>query len=642
MPPTDSARGERLGWVGLLATAALGALALVVAWRTGSFAAWGAALHVLVGVVVWLGSTLLERRRRRAELERLELARLGAQAREGRRALFGADADPLLTPSSDPVAAFLALGVPILTVAVALAEGASAWWLATRFPGPDPTAATLGGAALLCLGAFALLVLGRYGFVLGRAGVTSAAAGGRRATSGALALFLAGLSLAAQQAFRLPVADLLGYAFVAVAGLLGLEALLLLLLEAYRPRSEGETPRPAYDSRLLGLLSAPADLAKTIAHAVDYQFGFALSQTWFYRFLERWVVPLCGFTALAFWLLSTVLVVQPHEQALVRRLGKLAPPRGPGFHLVLPWPLDQVQRVESSRLHSLQTGGHGDDDEHGDDHDHHDHEDERESVLVWNESGHVDADHDDVLLLIAREQDGDDGTTPVNLLGASATIHYEVKDLASFARGVEDPHALLTALAERELSFLLSGADMDQLLRDRGEQARELGERLQAAADAHGLGLKIVHASLTDLHPPVEIGSAFEEVTVALEESHAQVLAAEIDAARLLPRSRVDAQRKVLEAALASRRKVALARADAARFAALADLDGKAPSLWRLSRLLDRLAAGAADRRKVVLGRPGAALTQLDLQEKVSAADIGLGEQVYEPTGGADDAQERD
>src|SRR5690606_13640774 len=128
------------------------------------------------------------------------------------------------------------------------------------------------------------LVLGRYALAIGAAApdASAARAGGRRAASGALVAFLAGLALAAQAAWGLSRLDLVGYVLAALAATLGLEAALLLLLELYRPRRPGEAPRPPYDSRLLGLLSAPGDVARSIARAVDYQFGFSLSQTWLY------------------------------------------------------------------------------------------------------------------------------------------------------------------------------------------------------------------------------------------------------------------------------------------------------------------------------------------------------------------------
>ena len=40
----------------------------------------------------------------------------------------------------------------------------------------------------------------------------------------------------------------------------------------------GETPRPAFDSKLLSLFSAPDNLVRSINEAVNYQFGFDITE----------------------------------------------------------------------------------------------------------------------------------------------------------------------------------------------------------------------------------------------------------------------------------------------------------------------------------------------------------------------------
>ncbi|RMG18581.1 MAG: hypothetical protein D6731_01730 [Planctomycetota bacterium] len=620
MATGDPARGLWLGWIGLVASLAGGGTALAVAWHGGSFVAAGAAAHLLAGVWVWLGLLRESARRARAERERLEAERLAALAREGRRSLFEEEA-----PSAGGAAAggWAAVEAPALAVLLAASELGAAGALLSLGEAAAAREASLAGAAALCGGAFALLVLGRYAFALAEGPAPLAAAGGRRATSGAFALLVAGLALAARHSFGLTAGEGLGYAFVASEALLGVEALVLLLLEAYRPRRPGEVARPPYDSRLLGILAAPSSIAQSIAQAVDYQFGFAFSQTWLYGFLQRWVLPLAGFAAASLWLLTSLVVVGPGERAILRRFGRPVRTVGPGLHLALPWPLVRVQPLATGRLFTLVTGKHeghaaGD----------------GARVLSWTDAGHVDEGEEGAsLVLLARQRaaDEDPGVAPVNLLAVAASVHYRIRDPEAYATGVRDPGALLEALAERELSFLLSGADLDVLLRERGERARALRDALQQASDRFGLGVDVVGASLTDLHPPAEVGDAFEEVTVALEERHARILEAEVFSADLLPRTRSEAARKRSRAASEARRRQVLAEADARRFAALRAAHDAAPEVWRSARYLDRLVEAAARRRLIVLGRSAEVRTDLDLQEKLSAEEVGLGQRAFVP-----------
>lgn len=635
-PGTGDATGVRVAAVGLGATALLAAVAAGLAAALGSFVAAGAAAHLVASLPVWLALLVHEVRAGQARAAALEARRLAALAAEGRRAIFADPADGGGAARGDAAAALeraRGLGGAVAALATAGLELAAVWTLLTLFPRAG-AAATLPAAAALCGGAFGLLVIGRYAAALARAGASpEVAAGGRRATSGALLLLVAGLTLAAAHATGQPALDLAGHGFVAVSALLGLEALLLLLLEAYRPRRPGEVARPVFDSRLLGLVAAPGDMARSIARTVDYQFGFALSQTWFYRFLERWVAPIAGFALVVLWALSSVVVVAPHERALVRRLGTLR--EGvllpPGASLKLPWPFDEAVLVPQERVQSFMTG---------------DHEvgalapGARERAVLWTERHDAeDDDHHghardlgedaDMLVLLARR--GAEGEDAVNLLATAATIAFRVRDPRAFATAVDDPRALLGCLAERELSFMLSGSDLDELLVERGPLAATLRARLQAAADDLGLGVEVTSAYLTELHPPPEVGRSFEAVTEALEQREARILEAAAHAARLAPAARAEADRVRDAARVAARGRVALARADADRFAAQRLLDRAAPGVYRMHLLLRALADGSGDARKVVVGRGADVTTDLNLEERISAEQLNLGAGFAEP-----------
>ena len=68
---------------------------------------------------------------------------------------------------------------------------------------------------------------------------------------------------------------------------MAVEMFVTLLLEIYRPRVKGKVARPLYDSRLVGLLAQPEGLFTTAAQALDYQFGFKVSETWFFQLLQK-------------------------------------------------------------------------------------------------------------------------------------------------------------------------------------------------------------------------------------------------------------------------------------------------------------------------------------------------------------------
>ncbi len=70
----------------------------------------------------------------------------------------------------------------------------------------------------------------------------------------------------------------------------------MLLLEIYRPRVKGKVARPVYDSRFAGLLGQPESLFTTAAKTIDYQFGFNVSETWFFQLVKKNLLLLAACT----------------------------------------------------------------------------------------------------------------------------------------------------------------------------------------------------------------------------------------------------------------------------------------------------------------------------------------------------------
>src|SRR5437879_9618584 len=58
--------------------------------------------------------------------------------------------------------------------------------------------------------------------------------------------------------------------------------------------------------------------------------------------------------AVAGYLLASVFTVAADEQAVIRRLGRVAARLGPGIHYRLPWPIDRVDIVKTTSV--MKTG----------------------------------------------------------------------------------------------------------------------------------------------------------------------------------------------------------------------------------------------------------------------------------------------
>lgn len=353
---------------------------------------------------------------------------------------------------------------------------------------------------------------------------------------------IAVLALALTRTF--PSAEpLAAYVVRALTLILGFELLAFFIADFYRPRQLGAFPRPSFDSRMLGLITEPGGIAKSIADAVNYQFGFEVSKTWFYQLLAATLLPLGLFTVAAIVLLSSVVIIDADEAAIVERFGRPISASGdilgPGVHLKLPWPIERVRRAPIKRLNSIVIGDTPTEPAK-------DAQSGREKAVLWTETHKFQAE---MLLIVghssstpgeapAAESDQSQGrSVAVNAVMASVPITYRIVDLGKYLNRYEAPEQLLECLAYRKLSDYAATTELETLM---GPGRRAFNERLHAdlqqEVDRADLGLQIVSCGLESVHPPSEQGvaAAFQKVISAEATRLNAIYTAEGDAERML------------------------------------------------------------------------------------------------------------
>ena len=330
--------------------------------------------------------------------------------------------------------------------------------------------------------------------------------------------------------FNFPQADFyVGRALCIVLGLIAVETLIGLVLEVYRVRVKGKDVRLLYDSRLVGLLGQPEALITTAAHALDYQFGFKVSETWFYRFLEKalaWLV----LAQLGILVLSTcITVIPPGEQALLERLGCPVPGRnviGPGLHFKLPWPIDRAYRYRTEQIQRFVVGAEPETVKtiqwtvpHG----------REANFLVANRSADTAAATNNAAA--PADQSAGHPTPPVSLLSISIPVQYQITNLVDWAYVNRDPTNLLQSLSSRAVARFLAGAELTNLLSDGRRQAADaIRQAIQEESNERRLGVNITFLGLQDIHPPVKVAADYEKVVSERERAEVTILNAEAHA----------------------------------------------------------------------------------------------------------------
>jgi membrane protease subunit HflK len=366
-------------------------------------------------------------------------------------------------------------------------------------------------------------------------------AGGSSMLGAALLSFALAVILALVHLFDFGfLLDIMEIVILVVMIVLGVETALNLILDIYRPRLKGQYSRSAFDSRLLGVINEPGGILRSAADAIDYQFGFQVSQTWFYKLLEQAIVPLILFGAVTLYLLSCIVVVGPDEEAIIEYFGNPVNDSndvrhvGPGLTFKLPWPIEIAYKHPTKKISEIGIG-----------------------YVVGNEAGEraqprpklwgIQHYEQEYKLLVASEQGSVDATAetvPVSLVIAAVPVQYRIKDLYSFIYNNNEPEKLLESICYRELTKFAASAKIEVeqeseteqslLGTGRAEAAKTLTERIQASADDMGLGVEIVFLGLQGVHPPPEVAPDYQNVIGSIQKKQKRILEAEAESIKTL------------------------------------------------------------------------------------------------------------
>ncbi len=619
----------RIGLVNWLILLAAAAVTLVAARYVKSASGLVAGVLLAAGFLVALVGYFQMRLEERERLEKLEFDELNRQ--KGSTNLFGTDeADTFAARQSrEMFEKYFVRGFAILLCGGA---GFLTWWLWNY----------LGKEALDVVedrSTIAMTVTGLFGLILFLLGKYTAGLArlddqrllrpcGSYMLLGAYASFLVTGALALNL-IGYPRYDLdLARVFLVLLGLVAAETLLTLVAEIYRPRVKGKVARILYDSRLMGIVGEPESLFRTAGQALDYQFGFKVSETWFYQTVREkigqwaaiWVVVLLASTSVVF--------IEPGEQAVLERFGaRTGGLLEPGAHLKLPWPVDEVFRFKTREVQTLNVGFVPKDDDHG-------------NTILWNVAHYKE----EFNLLVASREAGTTNSSggvsvPVSLLTVSIPVQYQIRDVDKFAYAYANSGGMLEKIATREVIRYLVGVDLNEVMSiGREAAAKDLRLSIQKRSDDLGLGVEILFVGLQDIHPPTKVAEAYQSVIGAQQAVAGAILAAKGYATRTVLLASAEAQKKINEAEAFSAQRIASAAATASRFTNQIQAFNAAPSVYPTRAYLQTFARAVGPARKYIIATTNSnEVVQFNLEDKIRT-DIG---DVYIPPTRDEQRQER-
>ena len=540
----SSKPAKRVALASLFLSVVFFIITLLIGRWSGFFAVYAVSWLMLLAALIWFVLCLQFHQRTLAEQEKLDMSQLAKDERAS--AIFQAKGEraTLFAVAQRRLQILEKWFLPIFSAIIAAYQiGIGLYLLKAASAGADiepkqPLICAICTAAI----AFVSFLISRYATGMSvRLQWKPLKAGGSFLLAFAFLCFALAIALALAQFKIFVVVDVIGFVVPSLLVVLGAETALNLVLDIYRPRLRDQYSRSAFDSRLLGIISEPGGIFRTAASTIDYQFGFKISQTWFYKLLEKAIVPLVLFAAVTLYLLSCIVVVAPNEETIIEHFGNplneagKVRRAGPGLAFKWPWPIDIAYKYPTKKVSEISIGFVPKlDPKTG--------EVQREPLL-WGKAHY----EEEYLLLVASEQSAATataGAVPVSLLITAVPVQYRIKDLYSFIYNHKEPERLLESICYRELAKFAASAkievddgdDMNKSLlgAGRAEAKRILTSSVQAAADRAGLGVEIVFLGLQGIHPPPEVAADYQKVIGAVQNKQALILIAQAERNRTL------------------------------------------------------------------------------------------------------------
>jgi regulator of protease activity HflC (stomatin/prohibitin superfamily) len=531
-------------------------LALWLALQRASASALACLFFLAGAALLWLMTAVLFYCRQLQRREERELEEIAATATT---AIFEQEAG-LLRPAEARLAWMERWIAPAFTLLwAAYNAGAAVFVFRHLLSGQaqELSSGTAQGALFAILMAFVAFLFSRYALGMGSRAewrLLRAAGSYLYVNMLAMAAVAASLLAANQGYFRVDWA--VAYAIPGMQLVLAAELLLNFVLDLYRPRIPGQEYHGGFESRLFNLIAEPAAIGHSIAEAVNYQFGFEVSKTWFYQLVSRAFVPLVVLAAAVLVAMTSLVIVEDGQQGVVLHWGRPQTPLlGPGLHVKWPWPIDTARRFDVATIHEilLGVGSQRDPNElRG--------AVAKEGTFQGREFYLWTAEHgarQELDFLLAAPPDRttppagreDRRIPPVNVIKLVLSVRYVITDVLKYGYGVTDAAKLLEYEAGRQMVRYCASATLDSPVGDgetdrpeaimtygRRRAADELKRRIQAAADDADLGVEIISVELQAVHPPASAAGAFQDVLKAERHQDQMRYEAEAEANRVLAR----------------------------------------------------------------------------------------------------------
>jgi membrane protease subunit HflK len=231
----------------------------------------------------------------------------------------------------------------------------------------------------------------------------------------------------------------------------------------------------------------------------------------------RRITALVALVLLTFYLTSGFYTVNPGEEAVERLFGRVvAEGITEGLHYRLPWPFQQVDKVNVSEIHREGIG------------------------LLLPEHRGVHSSPAKIQILTGDE----------NIVDVQLVIQYRISDPTKYLFKVDyRPFQIINEVVRYAVTRIGSNMLVDEILTTAKEEIQRLVQsETQRLLDAYQSGLYVVTVNIKKMYPPDEVANAFRDVASAREDKSRTINNAQGYRNSLIPPAKGEAERMMRQA----------------------------------------------------------------------------------------------
>ncbi len=304
---------------------------------------------------------------------------------------------------------------------------------------------------------------------------------------------------------------------------------------------------------------------------------------------RRWktVLAILVVAALCAYMLSGFYTVGPGQTGLVQRFGRLLPaPSKPGLNWCLPYPLEKVTVFAPNHVYRVETGFRTVGLKPGE---------EEPDAYLWETmhlTGKYRKNFEEALMLTGDE----------NIADVNTTVQYTVSDPAKYLFATSEAEKLVRDAALHSIREVVGTTTLDSILTlGREKMLMDIRNILQAILDSYDCGIRVEAVYLQDVHPPIEVVSAFRDVASAREEKSISINRELGYQYEVLPEARGQAYADLVSAQTYKETKTVLSAGEAQRFLAKQAQYEKAKQVTEWITLIEMAEKSLASPEKVIV-----------------------------------------